>query len=52
MVTVRAMRIGTHKRRTKGMGSVPVKVAAIRVTAATGDMVRPAADPMETMAPT
>jgi hypothetical protein len=43
---------GTATRRAKAKGSVSVSFAHMSVTAATGDMVRPAAAPSDTTAPT
>ena len=42
---------GTATRRTSANGFVSVSVAHIKVTAATGDIVLPAADAIETIAP-
>ena len=48
----RAAMRGQAIKRTNCKGSVLVSWPDMRVTAATGDMVRPAADPMDTTAPT
>jgi len=52
MTTIMPPRRGKATRRTKSNGFVPVREAHIKVTAATGDMVRPAADAIDTIAPT
>src|SRR5262245_44680910 len=50
--TAMPARSGTATRRTRWAGWVAVSEAHISVTAATGDIVRPAAAPSETTAPT
>ena len=51
IVTAVAIISGSANRRTRSNGLVSVSVAHIKVTAATGDIVLPAADAIETIAP-
>jgi hypothetical protein len=51
-ITVTPTRSGAATRFASVKGFVPVSAAHISVTAATGDIVRPAALPTDTIAPT
>src|SRR5438067_238452 len=51
-VTAVAANSGSATRRAMANGSDPVRAAHISTTAATGDMVRPAAAAIDTTAPT